>query len=527
MPAAKRYINTANTPEYKKLEQSWRNELNKRQSDIAQSWQYYDGDMQKALKPDARSKVDDNVIINLVELLIEKGASGLMGSDEVGTVEGVKFEVGGEDEEETPDGAQDGTIDPADDPELSLEEWWDANKKGILLHDAAINGGVCGHVFMKIVPQDGDKPTRLINLNPANCGVFWDEQDLDRVLWYRIEFDTTRQDVVRAVGPDGKDLPYWTIYNYERKAKDGFAGKIAEAAQQMGMDDGRPWKPSVSPGPPAELPWQHEWAPIVDWKNLPRPNNYYGKNDIGQNWRINDALNILLSYAMRTLKIFTQPRTIATGVEAAKIEATPVDQMWAVGNSDAKVFNLEMQSDLTALLNIVQALRRGFWDTVREVDSGTVQDKLGEMTNFDLRVLFRDSLAKLTTKRLTYGDGLRRICQYMLELGSFPADMEINVVWPDPLPSDPVAQASALEKDVVVGGVSQETYQERRGYDPVKEAKNNETARANKVHDQTVVNQGSNAGMIEMMGRLARTGQGPPGQQPALPAGSNGKGVPA
>lgn len=510
MPAARRYVSEPALKEYRDLETEWRKEFMARQTQISKAWKYYDGDMQTALKPDS-SKVDDNVIFNLIELQVEKSASSLMGSDEIGEVTGVAFEIGGDEGGQTEEDAA------GPDPEEWLSKAWDANKKGILLHDGAINGGVCGHVFFKIVPQDGSKPPRLINLNPASVGAFWDTEDVERVLWYRIEYDVTRQDIVRNVNEDGSDGKGWTLYNYQRQRKtsDGIIGTVERVGYSIGLDN-NPWRQVGE-----EVKWPYEWPPIVDWKNLPRPNSFYGKNDIGQNWRLNDTLNIVISYAVRILKYHANPKTVATGVTKDQIEAVDIANMLAISDSQAKVFNVEMQSDLSALLNIAQAIRRGFWDIVREIDSAMVQDKLGEMTNFDLRVLFRDSLAKLTTKRLTYGDGLRRICQHLLELGGFGPEVDINVIWPDPLPNDPVQQATALEKDVTVGGISQRTYQERRGYDPDKEALVKQEERAAKVQDQVAVNQGSQAGQLETLGRLMNMRQGGiPGNgisaQPAL-----------
>src|SRR3990172_1298577 len=98
MPAALKYERIASTKPYKDQESAWRKELAARQIADKKIWDYYDGDMPDVFKP-SKDKVNDNVKVNLVELTIEKGASSLMGSDEVGEVDGVYFEVGGEDEE--------------------------------------------------------------------------------------------------------------------------------------------------------------------------------------------------------------------------------------------------------------------------------------------------------------------------------------------------------------------------------------------------------------------------------------------
>jgi hypothetical protein len=218
--------------------------------------------------------------------------------------------------------------------------------------------------------------------------------------------------------------------------------------------------------------WPYAWPPIVEWKNLPRPNQYYGKNDIGQNGRLNDSLNFIAGNIQRILKNHANPKSIGTGFSAKDMDEAPVGALWVIPNENARVYNLEMQSDLASSLAYAGMLRRAFFDGGRELDPATVQDRLGQLTNFGLRVLYKDTLAKNTTKRLHYGDGLRRVCQAALELAGFPTGVDVSVVWPDPLPSDPLPTAQALQLDVTVGGLSKTTYLKRRGYDPDQEAHN-------------------------------------------------------
>lgn len=93
------------------------------------AWEAYYGQHPKPLKVKS-GQPDDNVIVNFARVVVDKGVSFLFGQD-------VGFEL---DETDT----------------TPAEEWlagcWKANRKSTLLQKLALNGAVCGHAFVKIVP---------------------------------------------------------------------------------------------------------------------------------------------------------------------------------------------------------------------------------------------------------------------------------------------------------------------------------------------------------------------------------------
>lgn len=250
MPAASEYFKDQNSTDAIALDRLFGDELDARLKQNKASWAYYEGNHQRHLKPDG-TKTDDNLTINLVESFIDKSVSGLMGTDDHGTIKGVKFDIVDEPGErgfmdkarEVARRALGGKDEPS--PEQAyLDEVLNANKQNILLLDSLLNGAVTGHTFIKIQPdgvegEDGSPLPRLINLNPDTVTVFWDEADVERVLWYRIQFGAegkrTRQDIVR----DGES---WLIYNYKEKA----------ASSGWDLEKGGPVK------------WKYAWPPIVD-----------------------------------------------------------------------------------------------------------------------------------------------------------------------------------------------------------------------------------------------------------------------
>lgn len=499
MPAAKQYYPELNTVEARKLEEAFEAEFKSRQDASKEAWAYYDGAHRAPLRKD-NTGTNDNLIINLIEGIIDKSVSSLIGIDDHGMVKGITFDIVDQPGEpgwiqRITQGAQRlfQQQGPSEEQQY-LDEVWKANNAQMLMLDALLNGGVDGHSFLKVLArgeytESGMEVPRVICLDPACVTVFWDAGDKSRVLWYRIQYEAGgvayRQDIVREVDVNGADTGRWAIYNYRKERTSMFVA------------DG-------------EDVWDYKWPPIVDWKNLPNPKSYYGKSDIGGKGRLNDGLNLTASNVQRILKHHAHPKTVVTGARVEDILTTSIDSLWSIPSADAKVTNLEMQSDLSSSINFVMLLWRTIYDLARELNPGTVADKLGAITNFGLRVLFADSLAKGGIKRLLAGEALQRLNRYLLELGGYDVTLPINVVWPEPLPSDPLQTAQALQIMATLG-LSNETALKRWGADPEQEMQLRQIKRSEAVQDQTAVGQGQQSLMVEAVGRLLRGGnQGQP-----------------
>lgn len=107
--------------------------------------------------------------------------------------------------------------------------------------------------------------------------------------------------------------------------------------------------------PETEVRWGYEWPPILDWKNLPNPHQYYGLSDL-EMADLNDAVNFIASNTGRIIKVHAHPKTIGVGVLGKDVQETSVDSFWTIPNADAKVYNLEMQSELRSSLEFFQLL---------------------------------------------------------------------------------------------------------------------------------------------------------------------------
>lgn len=493
MPGVTRYIADPNSRKKEVTDQEdlWRIERTARINKIKLNWQYYWGDHQRHLTDDG-TNTDDNVVFNVYGQAVDDGVADLMSTSASGVINGPTFTIAS-------DAPPPMIVRVANQvmrakPKLSPEQqwldgFWAANNKELLLHNLALMGGVTGHTFIKIVPNvypNADAPAlpypRLILLDPLYISVFWQEGDKAKVLAYRIQYgperDERRQDIVweeplpdaQAYDAEGNPTEMagrWVIYQWQRKNTSRWTELVPPQA------------------------WEYAGSPIIQWQNLPNPMDFYGCEDVqGDDRRLNDSLNFVNSNIQRIIKYHADPKTIGTGVKQDEVFATGVDRFISTPNENAKIFNLEMMSDLSSSMNFAKTIRRGFFDGVSELDPATVEDQLGDLTNFGLRVLFGDKVRKAGTKRMMCGMGLTDINQTALEIGGFGAATKPTIKWPDLLPSDPVAQSQALNTDRQ-HGLSVDTYLTERGFDPELEAEKRQRERGESIMDQTVARQGT------------------------------------
>lgn len=420
MPAATEYIQDHTSREYHALEDAYAKEAEARIAAIDRAWQYYKGQMHRPLKIESDG-VDDNIILPKVAEIADKLRSFLLG-------DGVQFDC-------DPSSQEPGPLDEA------LSQIWRANRGKRLLADVTLDGILAGHCWWQVVPVRSAVP-RLIAQDPRHCSAFWDVFDTGKVLWYRLQASgggkSRRQDYVL-------ENETWTQYVYERP------------------DSSTKW---ALIGQPERL----EWLPIVDWQNSALSHSFYGVEDVGPALALNDSINLIASDYARILKHHASPRTIGLGMDAAEVVASEIGGFFTVNKpkTEAEIFNLEMTSDLKAAFDYLQFLIREAWHSGRMVDPATVKDHIGTLTNFGLRVMMHDALAKTADKRELYGEGLERLSKTaLLAAGQTPPE-EIAVTWPDVLPEDP-AEVQMVMGELQAKIISLQTYREKRNYDHEQE----------------------------------------------------------
>lgn len=443
---------------------------------MAGAWAAYYGQMEPTIRV-AAGQPDDNVVLNFARLIVDKGAGLLVG-------DGIEFLCDTRDEEEqgqTGDGSA---------QQDYLDAVWKANHRDTLLHGLAINGGVCGQAWIKIIEQPG-KPPRLINLDPQSVRAYWDPSDYQTVTRYELSWHGVDQ-------VSGKVMAY-----RQTMTPDGRGWAIRD---EQAHGDGR-WVTT------AETEWRYSWAPVIGCQNMPAPNEYYGASDIDADLLgVNRAINAVMTNIALILRHHAHPKTYATGWTPGPKVRVGVDDLITLPMG-AAIQTVEMKSDLGSSLQMYERLKSILHEIARipEVATGKL-DGLGGLSGIALKVLYTPMVEKTIVKQRTYGDMLADLNARLLEMGGY-APVDVIAHWPEIVPQDPYqeAQTAVLKSNV---GFSRDTLIEEMGGDPAAEAANREadTQSIGQQVARTFVQGASGVAYPGMTGQPAAPGRLPTAQ---------------
>ena len=422
---------------------------------------YYTGDARPQLKATPTGK-DDNVFLNFIGLAVDRSVSRMFRG-------GVDFVL--------PEGAET--------QQEYIDTVWDLNKKEIILYQVGLHGAVYGTTYFKVQPDGVEDPytekyyPRLIALDPEIVRIKADPQDMNKVLLYQIRYTIGRTsycEVTRRI-----DVEYTFDQNTgeaipAQKAAQAYDGTQAETDQTVIwiVDE---WEQSATYGNQMtktnEIPWEFSFPPIIHWKNLPSLKSCYGDSDIDDSINVQDRENFTVSNIGKIIKHHASPKTIGTGFQVKDMQAldNSPESFHTISNPDAKVFNLEMQSDLVSSRAHAMDLRQAIFDVSREIDISSIADKIGSLTNFGLRVLYGDAIDKNDTKRQLYGDALKELNRRLLVLGGFEKEASNpgSVQWGDAIPVNMTEEITTDKQALELGIVDKETvarkYETRYGVD--------------------------------------------------------------
>jgi len=398
--------------------------------------QWYEGYHPKPLKIKS-GDYDDNILVNYCRPLIDDGVSWLWGRRETGVV-GIRPIRNGveEGENEQITGAL-ATILKNSGGFNMLKKW-------------GMRGSIAGHSYLKILVKEG---IEVKSLTPEDVSIVV----LDPMLM-DLRTDPTNEDQITA---------YSIQWNKEEKNSGGGIDKMVY--RQLIIDvagDGSAWaigdfkskdrlrKEWQVVGGPWAWPWP--WSPIVSGPNIEAPWGVFGYSDLEDITGLNSGINTAVSNYGKILRHHAHPKTVGTGFSAKEVEGTEIGTLWTVTNPEAKIKNLEMQTDLRSSLTFIGMLSGAFWNIGRGLDQAAYQQNVTNVTNFGLRVLALKPLEKMEDKRGTYGAMLREVIVRSLEAAGIKID-EVRIEWPDPLPNNPTAVVDKLEKEIGMGLTSRET----------------------------------------------------------------------
>lgn len=456
---------------YDPTQQKWWDDIGKagddervqRKAMIDRNWQYYHGDHPLPLKI-RHNEPDFNVILSLVEQAVDSMVSflGVPALEVVGAVE----------RKPDTEGVLTVTKSPAQE---ALELLWDEDHNDLtfFILDLLLSGAIAGHNFLKLIePRMTGEPGSVELIDPRYMTVYWLNHRTPlfyRMKWVVDEDETRVQDIVPNTllarrddaGELLEDDMGWTIIEYaERKGN---------RPTEIGRDA-----------------WDYPFAPIVDWKNSPAPFEYYGRSDISPAaLRKNNAANLTASSTQKIIFHHAGPQTVVTGGKLDEAQDSGPGKVIAFEDKDTKVYNLEMASDLVSSMSFMNLLRGAFFENLSVVDRASIKDKLGDLTNFAVRLLYGAQSDAGDTKQEFYGRGIAKATRHQLLLmGAIAETDKVIAKWDAMLPTDRKEVVESIEKEAKLGMTSEQTLLEELGRDPAVEAEQ-KAEEGSREQDQT------------------------------------------
>lgn len=455
MPAVKPEYLPNDTKWAKDIDDLADNERVEREKDITNRRAWYEGRHPDPLRPLPDKLINDNIKYNLCGKAIDKlnDFIGVPKSVELPGGVTLAVQAGGKPEQQVT-------------PEQEVVNAYYARVMPEL-KDLKLDSLTAGHFFVKLFIDD-DERGEFALIDPALVTVFWEagKGSRARPLWYRSQWAdgdrVYRQDIVpvAVVDPQHDErgrviLDFtrgWLVYDYEQKAR---STKFEPLYAQ----------PDV---------WEYPFAPMLDWRNKKRPHQYYGAASLDDSSiGLNHGVNFLASNTQRILYHHAHPKTVAIGIEPEQISETAIDGLWTLPEN-AEVHNLEMQSDLASSMAMLAEEKAQFYAQMGVLDTTSIKDKVGGITNFAVRMLFDDQVEQTEELRRVFGDAAATIVWYLAALDGVELEKP-EAKWTDPLPVNrlELVQTAAIEK--TNGFASTVTLQEDLGRDPVLEAERKET----------------------------------------------------
>lgn len=420
-------------------------ELRARQLHYQKIQQYYDGDHPRPLKP-AQGKIDNNVIVNLVEEVVD-ATQHFLTSNKMPDI------TTDDDKERSPE-------------EEYIDQTWEFNDGMLFIVEQVTCGATGGHNFVKVEAPDEDYPLpRFTSLDGANTLVFWQADDRRIVKWYSTYWTVGqknyRQDTVNLAALDG--TPEWEIYEFVKASN--------EKDWSLRLDI------PVNP-----VRWPYALGPIVDWPHLPNGRRYYGKSEFGNRLELlglNDMVNKAASDYKAITRVHAAPRTIATGTRVEEMnKVAGIDNFWAIPAADAKVYNIEMMTDLAALMNLISFGENKFHSISRTVILSGGPDAFRNVTNLGIKAAYMGQMGKNGILEHTYGKGISELSRRALMLGGYGEDIRPKVKFHTALPlSDiEIATTSQLRVDMGIESLESASADNGLNFDQEQKRRANEEA---------------------------------------------------
>ena len=338
-----------------------------------------------------------------------------------------------------------------------LDEVWEYNKKDILGVEIGQMGAITGDCFIKVSWEDPEVDDK---------GILYEEEYPD---------GKVRIDVL----PTSSVFPVYSSHDKDKMV----SCTLQYAILEMGID-GKPvarmYKEVVTRDTISyyidndlveEIPNIMREINIIQIKNVPLAGESRGQSDLKSIIPLQKELNAKVTDVSDIINYHSAPITIIQGAKSKNLEKG-AKKVWGGLPKDAKVYNLELNSDLNASNSFISSIKTAIHEL-----SNTPEDSLGgksavsNTTGVALQIKYAPLLEKTWLKRQTYGGGIKDVCRLVIKLlrvkGSdeerkllndlmstsegIKKVFDITVTFPDPLPKDEMVQLQIIAQKMNLG----------------------------------------------------------------------------
>ncbi|MHC4976125.1 MAG: phage portal protein [Planctomycetota bacterium] len=219
--------------------------------------------------------------------------------------------------------------------------------------------------------------------------------------------------------------------------------------------------------------------PLVHIQNRSQPLHYTGLSEVEPLIPLQDELNTRLSDRANRVTMQSFKMYLAKGIDGFGASGPPVHigpgQIWATDNPDASIHAFGGDASSPSEDAHIEQIRQALDKTsgITPVAAGVIRERIGQLSSENaLRVTFMGMLAKAQRKQLAYGRGITQICGLILTAldrsgvySTTPAQRQVRVVWPDPIPTSEPDRLEAAQRKITLG-IPDERVLAELGYAP-------------------------------------------------------------
>lgn len=324
---------------------------------------------------------------------------------------------------------------------------WDYNDRLTIMERAGQYGSITGDAFFYVTletkAQDGtdlppeEQRVRIMALDPSYCFPLWNPYRQGVMMSILIQIPIT------VDGQDTNSL---------------FSVFITPTE----------WSSWIDEEPVQKQPNPFGRINVVHVPNLLLANSVYGQSDIHTVIPLNEEYNLVLNSVRKIIKYHAEPTTVVYGAKMGDLERG-AKKLWSNLPADARIENLQLQSDLNATYAYMDRLEQRICDLSNTPKVAFDSEKLAisNTSGLAMQMRFQPLVEKTRKRQNNYKKGFREINKLILlghqllgynieSLVDAPEQIyETETSFTSPLPRDEQAELDAAVKKRELGIWSQ------------------------------------------------------------------------